>query len=346
MQDLPFSVLNRSGRKYFYVAFKSETDGSYLPSISTKQTTKADAVRIAWEWHSKGVPNPANRKSIEQSSIVHAMKKAVISTDEARAIIDELKKRGLIKSAIMAGSKGDRDFVEFLLEFWDFDRSPYVKEKLRKNHGIHRNYVLEQFHIVKRYWQNSFSGRLLGEITREDLEAFINSLEARELSFSRKNLIIKAGTIALKWCFAKGLIENDITSGITLFSGKTPKRQILSPDMVQKLFAAEWTDKRAKLASMLSCVTGLRSGEVRGLHLADIGQDCLYVRHSWNSIDKLKTTKNNEERIVQLPFPFIIQGLLELGKSNPHNLGNDGFIFYSTLPDKPLERKSLMSAGI
>jgi integrase len=46
---------------------------------------------------------------------------------------------------------------------------------------------------------------------------------------------------------------------------------------------------------MLAMVTGMRAGEIQGLRVQDLGKDCLYIRHSWNRVDGLKTTKNNEK---------------------------------------------------
>jgi hypothetical protein len=54
--------------------------------------------------------------------------------------------------------------------------------------------------------------------------------------------------------------------------------------------------------------------------------------------DGLKTTKNNENRIVEVPFPGIMRDLLKLAARNPHGRGMDGFIFWAEkLADKPME---------
>ena len=57
------------------------------------------------------------------------------------------------------------------------------------------------------------------------------------------------------------------------------------------------------------------------------GRECLYVRHSWNFEDGLKTTKNNENRIVEVLFPNLIQDLIDLAKRNPHEQSMDSYIF-------------------
>jgi hypothetical protein len=51
---------------------------------------------------------------------------------------------------------------------------------------------------VNRYWADSFKGRLLGSVTRQDVETFIDKIGDLPLSAKRKNSIIRAGTIPLK----------------------------------------------------------------------------------------------------------------------------------------------------
>jgi hypothetical protein len=69
----------------------------------------------------------------------------------------------------------------------------------------------------------------LGDVSREDLEAFVKHTGTLPLSASRKNMVIKAGTKALRWAFDKRLIETGFTRGIMLFSGEARERPILTP---------------------------------------------------------------------------------------------------------------------
>jgi hypothetical protein len=43
-------------------------------------------------------------------------------------------------------------------------------------------------------------------------------------------MVIRAGTVALKWAFNREMIEKDASAGIIWFSGKTKERQILSSE--------------------------------------------------------------------------------------------------------------------
>jgi integrase len=139
------------------------------------------------------------------------------------------------------------------------------------------------------------------------------------------------------------LIDRDITAGITWFSGKPKERHILTPELAAAVFRVPWNDERARLANMLAMVTGIRAGEIQGLRVQDLGKDCLYIRHSWNFQDGLKTTKNNECRIVEVPFPSIIEGLLDLAKRNPHGASMDSYVFWAELSaGKPMEAEIIL----
>jgi integrase len=160
----------------------------------------------------------------------------------------------------------------------------------------------------------------------------------KPVSAARKNIVIKAGTKALRWAFGKGKIETDPTRGIMLFAGAAAERAILTPTVAAAVFRAEWKDKRAKLANEVATVAGMRAGEIQALRFQNLGPDYLYVLHSWNRIDGLKGTKNNECRTVELPFPDLLQKLIELAKAIPWGVSPESFIFWSDRKaDRPMK---------
>jgi len=344
---LPFSVFLRSNRPFYYVAFKNEETGRYLPAISTKKTKESDAVRQAWVWYREGIPNKKSSLDIKTASLRNTIRHSTLSMSDAGFIIDELKRRGLILSCVFSGAPDSISLDDFLLEFWDWERSPYIREKLRTEHSIHRNYVNGMLGDVKKHWLPFFPSVLLGELTPNDIERFIDHLtnvkcnkKEQPLSNIRKNGIIRAGSIPLRWAYRKGKIGQDVTRGLILFSSKSKERPILTPHMAASIFNQEWTDERSKVANITAMVTGLRAGELQGLRAGDIEDDCLLIRHSWNRFDKLKPTKNNEERIVELPFPSVLASLRNLADLNPHGISNDSYVFWSgKTAGKPMEQR-------
>jgi integrase len=327
MNTYPFTVFKRSNRPYYFVSYK-DANGQFLSPISTKKKTEDEAMQVAFAWLRDGVPKKNTALKVKDLSLKEIARK-IKTKSEMEILLSELTKLGWIKSFVLNDTPQAEDFNSFLKGFWDWETSPYIKEKLRKCHGIHKLHCIKQRQAVALYWEPFFKERFLGDITATDIDAFINHMGDKPISAERKNVIIQAGTKPLRWAFSKGKIDKDPTRGHIMFSGEERKRDILSPTAAAAVFRATWENERAKLANMLAAVTGMRRGEILALRFQDIGSDCLYVRGSWNNTDKIKLPKNNQTRTVELPFPDLIQGLFELAKQNPWGVSPDSFVFWT-----------------
>jgi len=352
MNTYPFSVFKRNDRPFFLVSFKDK-NGKYLAPVSTKKKTEDEALQVAFMWMRDGIPQKKSEMRVTDLSLKDMVRK-IKTGDEVETIQDELRRLGWVKSYVRKDTPGAVDLITFLTAFWDWDNSPYIEEKLRQNHGIHRRHCKQQKQAVLTYWKPFFGGRLVGEITYKDIDEFIKHMAKKDLSASRKNCVIKAGTKALRWAFSKGDIERDPTREHILFSGDERKRSILTPAIAAAIFRTVWNDDRHKVANMLASVTGMRNGEIVALRFQDLGSDCIYVNNSWNGEDKLKLPKNNETRTVEIPFPALMNALFELAKQNPWGVSPNSFVFWSTVrKDVPMRgqyfvnglREALMNIG-
>jgi len=343
MNAYPFSIFKRADRACYSVSFKDK-DGKYLPPVSTGKKTHEEALQVSFTMLREGIPQKQKSVTVQDLSLKDMVRK-IKSLTEVEIILKEMKRLSWVKSFVFNETPAAQLFTSFLHTFWDWDSSSYIKEKLRKKHGIHKRHCRIQKQAIDIYWEQFFEGRYLGEITTADIDNFINFVGDKDISASRKNTVIKAGTRPLRWAFSKGIIENDPTLGHLLFTGEERKRFILTPTAVGALFRTVWKNDRAKTASMLASVTGMRSGEILALRVQDLGADCLYVRGSWNRIDKIKLPKNNETRTVEIPFPVLMNKLIEQAKSNPWGFSPDSFVFWSEFhDDQPMQPDLLLIA--
>lgn len=324
-----FCLSKRYDSPFWYVSFKNPYTQVYGTKKSTGTTNKVEATKIAYQMLFE-------EKKTAFTHILEALKQTDLTPSQAADIVGVLDSKHLITTIITKEDAGAESLSGFLTRFWNYDESPYVKEKLHKNHSIHLKYVKSNSSCVDLYWKPYFKDTPIAKLTKNDLNQFMESLDAA-LSGARKNNIVKVGTIALKWAFNNHLIPKDITSGIVWFSKDEQKRFIFTPEQAAELFSRPWPHETSKLANMLAMTTGLRSGEIMALRKRDIGEDCLYVQHSWNYVDKQKTTKNNENRTAYVLFPEILEGLKRLADSNPYNEGLDGYVFWASIPGKPRE---------
>ena len=201
MKRLPFTVFKRANRPCYSVKFKNNVTGEYYPAISTRQKTEAEAVKTAFAWLRDGIPRKREPVKVQDLSLKDTARK-IKTMGEAEMLLTEMKRMGWIKSYVLTESQAAQDFTAFLSEFWDWNKSAYIAEKRRKNHGIHKRHCKLQGQAITRYWQPFFSGRFLGDITATDIDCFISHMGSMNVSASRKNGVIKAGTKPLRWAFA------------------------------------------------------------------------------------------------------------------------------------------------
>ena len=122
------------------MSFK-DANGKYLPPISTGKKTENEAMEVAFKWLRDGIPQKNKALKVNDLTLKDVPRK--IKTDaETEMLLAELKMLS--------------------------------KEKHRKSHGIHRRHCLIQSQAITLYWEKFFKGRLLGDITATDIDAFIN----------------------------------------------------------------------------------------------------------------------------------------------------------------------------
>ncbi|GHV26395.1 hypothetical protein AGMMS4952_06360 [Spirochaetia bacterium] len=186
------------------------------------------------------------------------------------------------------------------------------------------------------YWEPFFKERPLSSITRQDMKKFSLGLSDKKLSPSSINGVMVLGTSALAYAAREGMIPADPGTGLVRFSGKSAKRGVLTEKEAAAIFNMDWKDKRAYLANKVAATTGMRSGEILALRREDIGENILYIRHSFSCVDGLKTPKNGDERQTPL-YPEIRAELLALADEAESLHGEGAFIFYGIAKERPCQ---------
>lgn len=178
-----------------YLIFKAHTgiyyaqirlaDGTLSNNKSTGCRNHTEAERTVMEWIVTGnIParvgsKDSKVKSIDKIRLFNDLRTADFTTDDINTIIKILKERNYLSSAVASTSKGSIPIEDFLEYFWDYDKSPYVKEKLGKKQSIHRHYCANLMSRTRIYWIPKLVGKCVAEITRNDVEAFFSSDEAK-----------------------------------------------------------------------------------------------------------------------------------------------------------------------
>jgi integrase len=343
----PYYLHRRKG--IWYAELADQKTGIKLPARSTGTQNRDEAILKIADWMKNGIPAGRQGKPrpvelvAEIGSILRAIRKAELFSEDAMRIVNVLKDMGLIDVTAAKSGPGSVLFTEWLETFWDYHASPYVKEKLAHKQSITKRHCYEMGVRVRKYWLSAFNDRTLNSITRQDLKDFSLGLADKGLAPASINKIMLGGNVALSWAFREGHIAVNPTEKLMRFSGAPEKRGILTPSEAAAIFKVSWKDKRAYVGNLLSCTTGLRAGEVLALRKSDLfggGEYFLNVAHSWSSFDGLKLPKTNEARKIPL-LPEVREKLMELLAENPHKSENP-YIFYGLYEDQPVDHKILL----
>ena len=326
----------------WYARIIDQKTGKELSARSTGQTNRDLAVMTVSSWLANGIPETKNTpkrelfEAISVSRLFDAIEATDLTVNEGQKIISLLKKKGILDKPKKADAQ---DFIAFLLNFYDYEKSPYVRDKLAHGQSIGRTHCNDSLLRIKKYWAKAFKNRTLSSITREDLRNFSLSLVDRKLTPNTINKIMIAGKVALSWAHREGYIITNPSEKLTTFIGHSKERGILTDEETRELFEQHWNEERGYIGNLVAATCGLRAGEVLALRKEDIGVDRLFIRHAWSSLDGLKSPKNGDQRQVPL-LPELREKLIMLADKNPWE---DGFIFYSTKENQPMDQKFLVN---
>ena len=359
----PF-YLAKNSSGYYKVCFVNTETGKVINTKSTHTKNKFEANMIASSWVTKGAPekrtSPSRAFNLQQadsSSIDLNSVAQRLTREEASLLIDLLNKRfdfvssadclntipnnsvNLVPNVQSANAEKVSDstkpifLIETLSNFWDFENSEYVKKRIARGYDIKQRNCKEKLGIVKRYWAKYFyADRTVQSLTSRELDDFLMYLRTeKKLSADTVNKTMTAGNMAFEFLIKEGLITSNPLSSVERFKVNAKKRGIPTETEMKKLMELnwDWTDSVNKLAFKVAALFGLRAGEISGLQVCDIdaNADLLYIRHSWNDTDKLKDTKNGDDRIIPIEHGVALE-LLMNARRNP-DYSDTSFVFWS-----------------
>lgn len=359
----PF-YLAKNSSGYYKVCFVNTETGKVINTKSTHTKNKFEANMIASSWVTKGAPekrtSPSRAFNLQQadsSSIDLNSVAQRLTREEASLLIDLLNKRfnfvssadclntipnnsvNLVpnvqpaKAENVSGSTKPVFLIETLTNFWDFENSEYVKKRIARGYDIKQRNCKEKLGIVKRYWAKYFDAdRTVQSLTSRELDDFLMNLRIeKNLSADTVNKTMTAGNMAFEFLIKEGLITSNPLTSVERFKVNAKKRGIPTETEMKKLMELnwDWTDSVNKLAFKVAALFGLRAGEISGLQVCDIdaNADLLYIRHSWNDTDKLKDTKNGDDRIIPIEHGVALE-LLMNARRNP-DYSDTSFVFWS-----------------
>ncbi len=344
--------LTKNQHGYFSVRFPDPVTGVLGTAKSTHSKNRQKATLIANEWFNNGVPSGTSCERVlnnpEQSVDLEKLVKR-LSDSEILKLYELISKRmnnciplpavsSTTTNAVQSSQKTTNSptpilLIDALTSFWDFENSEYVKKRIARGYDIKQRNCKEKLGIVRRYWAKYFAAdRTIQSLTPKELDEFLLYLRMeKELSADTVNKTMTAGNMAFDFLVKEGLIDSNPLASVERFKVSPKKRGIPTETEMRQLMALDWdwTDSAYKLAFKVAALFGLRAGEISGLQVCDVDVvgDLLYIRHSWNDVDKLKSTKNGDDRTIPIEHGVAVE-LLNNARRNPE-YSDTSFVFWS-----------------
>lgn len=318
-----------------------------------KNARRSDGSFFAWfRDPSTGAKLPENRIDIDTLNhrIHGGIRIHITSKTEAYRIAQEALEKGLVFDY----KKDEMPLLaDYIVQFWTYDVSPYVKAKLIQGDSITRlqcSKMLGTFNKhVKDYLRKDMK---LDEFKLSDMQRIQTKMFDKGLSSSSICKAIECLRTAFNFAYRTEIISNPIGSKLKNVKRNDKERGILTVEESAKVikYLKESTDvdsydRYVYLFCSVMYYAGPRNSEVATLRadnieIKDENVAFLHVQHSYNRIDGEKGTKTGKERYTTIPTQLALELLAYNKRFNP-----DGYIFFSILdPQKPIDDGLVRSA--
>lgn len=239
----------------------------------------------------------------------------------------------LREGSIQPGKNTNITFSEYAKNFYtDSSHCPILKEQERTGRtvaittkNVYRDKLLKKLlPYFGKYKVKAIDGTLIKKYENEEKD--------KGISGRTINGDVMLLSMILDQARRDKIISSNPTKDVDRMKEEESKRRAFTLEEVNKICSSDWDNELCKMAFMLSCLTGMRIGEVIALKVKSLKEDYIEVSENYSSILNLsKSTKNGKTRTV--PYPEILRKPLERLKEGR---GEEDYIF-SYRGDVPLE---------
>lgn len=318
-----------------------------------KESKRSDNKWFAWYRDPEtGAKLPQNRINIDtlHSRLYGGIKRHVTSKSEAYRIAQEALEHGVVFNYVKVEKPR---LIAYIEEFWDYDRSPYVKRVLAEGGSITKCYCKKMGQAFANHCKPHIHKDLpIDGFTVAVMDRIKGSLFDRGLSTSTTHKALESVKIPLREAYKMELITDNIGERLRAVKVRNEEKGILTNEESEKLIrhlkettVKDSYDRWRYLAVACCYYTGMRNSEIIALtpsciQVIDENQSRIKVVRGWNEIDGFKPPKNGKPRVVTIPTGFANELLDWSDETDP-----DGLLFYSlTNKEKPVDEKLMSQA--
>jgi integrase len=240
------------------------------------------------------------------------------------------------KNALFPEAKLMPTFQEYATGFWDWDNSPYLKER-RKRVKLTQNYTDKCKKLTDSTLISYFGKMQLDKITGEVIEKWLDVM----IKTGLKNVTINGyfGTLMtmIKWAVRKRIIDRDPFLDVQKLIKEPREKKIVTQDEFRALFVTNWkkvwdNDLLMCTAHKLAALTGMRCSEVLGLKGEFVFDKHLYLCGQFDDYG-YRETKTKIKHSIPLPDELAkdLQKLIRINR--------EGFVFSEDGGETPITRR-------
>jgi integrase len=239
------------------------------------------------------------------------------------------------KGKLLQGLSEIPAFGEFAAVFWDWVKSPYLKER-RKRRELTQSYADKNKRATEHTLVPYFGKMKLDKITGELIDQWMDGMIAENYSNATINSYYNTLQTMLRWAVKKRVIERDPFLDVDKLMKKKKNKKIITSDEFKDLFVEDWktvwdNDYLCCTANKLAALTGMRCGEVLGLKGEYVFDDHIYLAGQFDAYGYRETKTKIKHNI-----PLTGEMIADLRKLMQVN--GDGFIFSLDGGVKPVNR--------
>ncbi len=230
------------------------------------------------------------------------------------------------------------ELVAFLTDFWNYDKSKYVRGKLARGGTIGKAYCRTMGYMIGKHVKPYFEGRRIRTLTAEEFDEWMNDLAADDVLPGQINLARTCINVALNQLVIMRRLPWNPLSAVKPYKEVHGKRGTLSVEEFRMLLDLDGLDPRVYVAIALGGLCGMRMGEIRGLRWADVdtAAEVLHIHTSYVEVDgERDQAKHGSSRDVPVPSA-VSEALGGWRSESPAIRPEDWVVCDIEQPDRPM----------
>jgi len=242
---------------------------------------------------------------------------------------------------LLHDSKEIPTFAEYAADFWDWENSPYLKER-KKRRKLTQSYADKNKKIVNFTLVPYFGKMRLDKITSEEIDGWLDFMIKEKYSNATTNSYYGTLQTMMKWAAKKEIIERDPFINVEKLLNERKDKEIITPDEFKTLFVDDWkkvwdSDLLLCTANKMAALTGMRCCEVLGLRGEYVYDDHIFLCGQYDEYGYRETKTKIKHHI-----PLAAEMVADLRKLM--NLNGNGYIFSDDGGITPVSRWRMYDA--